>query len=288
LRLEFHSNYAAGGAAHRARFFFFKANRLSLARREHDLLIAVGDSHIDQRVAVFEIDRDDSGRANIFVFVERGFLHAAAAGREKDELAGAGEEHQAIVRRDALEMLDEIFLGGGRANLAATAALLRAVERQRSALDIAAVRDGDELILFDDEILDRELALGFDDLSAARIGEFFFDFVELARYQLQQFLLVGQNFPVAGDQLDRLLVFVFDFLALERSKAAQREIEDRLRLQLRQPELLHQAGPRALGVLRSANQLDDCVQILQRNQQAVEDVEARLGFLQLESRAARE
>ena len=83
-------------------------------------------------------------------------------------------------------------------------------------------------------------------------------------------------------------MLVFDFLALERSKAAQREIEDRLRLQLRQPELLHQAGTRGLGVLRSANQLDDCVQILQRDQQAVEDVEARLGFLQLESRAARE
>ena len=83
-------------------------------------------------------------------------------------------------------------------------------------------------------------------------------------------------------------MFVLDFLALERSQAAQREIEDRLRLQLRQPELLHQAGPRALGVLRSANQLDNRVQILQRDEQAVEDVQARLSFLQFESRAARE
>jgi hypothetical protein len=82
-------------------------------------------------------------------------------------------------------MLDEIFFGGGRANLAAAAALLRAVERERGALDVAAVRDGDELILFHNQIFDRELALSFDDLRAARIREFFFYFDEFVRDQLQ-------------------------------------------------------------------------------------------------------
>ena len=143
--------------------------------------------------------------------------------------------------RDALEMLDEVLFGGGRANLAAAAALLRAIERERGALDVAAVRDGDEHILFDDQIFDRELAFGLDDLGAARIGEFFFYFVEFARDQLQQFLLVGENFLVARDESDGLLVLGLDFFALERSEPAQREIEDRLRLQLREPELLHQA-----------------------------------------------
>src|SRR5580704_694196 len=196
LRLKFHADYATGRAAHWTRLFFLEANRLSLTRREHDLLIAVGDSHVDQRVAVFEIDRDDSGRPNIFVLVERGLLYAAAASREKDKLArgfarhrnesrqrfvvgetqqvcdraslggapalgqfvglelvnlaGAGEEQQAVVGRDALEMLDEVLFGGGRADLSAATALLRAVERERGALDVAAVRDGDEDIFFDD------------------------------------------------------------------------------------------------------------------------------------------
>ena len=81
--------------------------------------------------------------------------------------------------RDALEVLDEVLFGGGRADFAAAAALLGAVERERSALDIAAVGDGDELVLFDDQIFDRELAFGLDYLGAARIGEFFFDLVEL-------------------------------------------------------------------------------------------------------------
>ncbi len=83
-------------------------------------------------------------------------------------------------------------------------------------------------------------------------------------------------------------MLVFDLVALERSQAPQREIEDRLRLQLREAELLHQAGARGLGVLRSANQLDDRVEILERDQQAVEDMQSRLGFLQLETRAPRE
>ena len=95
-------------------------------------------------------------------------------------------------------MLDEILFGGGRADLAAAAALLRAIERKRRALEVAAVRDGDEHIFFDDQILDRELAFGLDDLGAARIGEFFFNFVELAGDQLQQFLLVGEDFLVAA------------------------------------------------------------------------------------------
>jgi hypothetical protein len=46
------------------------------------------------------------------------------------------------------------------------------------------VRDGDELIFFNNQIFDRELALRFDDLGAPRIGELFFDFVELTRDQL--------------------------------------------------------------------------------------------------------
>ena len=55
------------------------------------------------------------------------------------------------------------------------------------------------MILFNNQILDRELALRFDDLGTARVGEFFFDFFELTRDQFQQFLLVGENFLIARD-----------------------------------------------------------------------------------------
>ncbi len=92
--------------------------------------------------------------------------------------AGAGEEHQPVMRADRHQVLDEVLFAGGRADFAATAAPLRAIERERRALDIAAVSDGDQHVFFDDQILDREVAFGLDDLRAALIGEFLFDVFE--------------------------------------------------------------------------------------------------------------
>src|SRR5258708_26461203 len=62
LRFEFHPDHAAGRAAHRARLLFLETNRLSFACREHNLLIAIGDPNVNQGVAVFEIDRNNSVR----------------------------------------------------------------------------------------------------------------------------------------------------------------------------------------------------------------------------------
>ncbi len=85
-----------------------------------------------------------------------------------------------------------------------------------------------------------------------------------------------------------LLVLGLDLAALERSQPAQRQIEDRLRLQLREPELRHQTGARGLGILRRANQLDHRVEVPERDQQAFEDMQPRLGLAQLELRAPRQ
>ena len=54
------------------------------------------------------------------------------------------------MRSNRHEMLDEVLLARRRADFAASAALLCAVERKWRALDIAAVRDGHEHIFFDD------------------------------------------------------------------------------------------------------------------------------------------
>ena len=110
--------------------------------------------------------------------------------------------------------------------------------------------------------------------------------VELVGDQFQQLLLVREDFLQPRDRLDRLLVLGFDLLALQRGQPAQRQVEDRLRLHLRQLELSHQAVARGLRVLRLANQLDHRVEVLQRDQQALQDMEARFGLAQLESASA--
>ena len=116
---------------------------------------------------------------------------------------------------------DEIFFAGRRANLAATTPPLRPIERERGALDIAAVRNSDEDVLFDDQIFDREIALGLDDLSAAFVGEFFFDLGQLGGDQLHQFSFVRENRAQMRDRLLDRLVLRLNFIALERSQAAQ-------------------------------------------------------------------
>ena len=84
---EVHPIDAVGGAAHRAHFVLFEADRLSLAGGEHHFLVAVGNSHADQRVAVFEQNRDDAVSAHVFVLAELGLLDHPAAGREEQVLA---------------------------------------------------------------------------------------------------------------------------------------------------------------------------------------------------------
>src|SRR5208282_3451154 len=90
---------------------------------------------------------NESGQRFLVVEIEqvrdRAALGGPAAfgkliGFELIDLAGAGEEQQPVVGRDRDQLLDEVFLAGGRANLATAAAPLRAIERKRGALDIAA------------------------------------------------------------------------------------------------------------------------------------------------------
>ena len=240
---------------------------------------------------------DEGGQRLLVVEIEqvrdRAALGGAPAfgqliGLELIDLAGAGEKQQPVVSRDRDQLLDEIFLAGGRADLAAAAAPLRAIERKRSALDIAAVRDGDQHVFFDDQIFDREIAFGLDYLGAARIAEFLLQLRDVRGDELHQLLLVGEDLLEPRDRLRSLLVLGFDLVALQRGQPAQSQIQDRLGLDLRELEARHQIGARALGVLGGADQLDHRVEVAQRDHQPFQHVQARLGLAQLELRAARD
>jgi hypothetical protein len=84
------------------------------------------------------------------------------------------------------------------------------------------------------------------------------------------------------DGLQELGELVDDLLPLQAGQALQLHVEDGLRLDLRQLELHHQAFTRFRRALRSANQLDHFVQVIERDLEAFEDVGARFGLAQLE------
>src|SRR5205823_12523311 len=64
---------------------------------------------------------------------------------------------------------------------------------------------------------------------------------------------------------------VLDLLARQSGQAREPHLEDRLRLDLAQRELLHQAGPRHVPVRGRADQRDDRVDVVERDQIALED-----------------
>ena len=76
-------------------------------------------------------------------------------------------------------------------------------------------------------------------------------------------------------------MLALDRVGLQRGQLLQAQVEDRLGLDLRQPVGVHQAGARHVAVARAADQRDHLVEVVERDQQALEAVHARLERAQL-------
>ena len=110
------------------------------------------------------------------------------------------------------------------------------------------MRDRDDHVLLGDHVLELELGLARDDLGSAVVA------LPVDLLDLQELLAhdsvgpggVAQNRPELGDPFLQVRVLVLDLLACETGEPREPKIENRLRLDLRELELLHQA--RACGV----------------------------------------
>ena len=88
------------------------------------------------------------------------------------------------------------------------------------------------------------------------------------------------------DPLDLVGVLGLDRVGLQRGQLRQAQVEDRRRLDLGQPEARDELAARVLAVARRADQRDDRVEVVERDQQALEHVHAALEHAQLVLRAA--
>ena len=124
-------------------------------------------------------------------------------------------------------------------------------------------------------------------ISVRRSSPYFVaDRLQLVDDDLHQQPLAGENRAQPLDRLQQLGELVENLLPLEAGQPLQLHVEDRLRLDLRQAELRHQAVARLGHGLRAANQRDHRVEVIERDLQPFEDVVARLGLAQLELGAA--
>ena len=110
--------------------------------------------------------------------------------------------------------------------------------------------------------------------------------LQLVDDDLNQQLLARENRAQPLDGFHQLGQFVGDLLALEPGQALELHVEDGLGLDHAEAELRHQAFAGFRWVPRTANQLDDGVEMIEGDLQPLEDVCPRLGATQLELDAA--
>ena len=146
----------------------------------------------------------------------------------------------------------------------------------------------DHHVFFGDQVFDSEVPCVMHDLRTTRVGvpvayvlEFFHDDVEhaaLGRKDIFEFF----------DQLECGIEIVQDLLPLETRQPLQPHVENGLRLRVGHAEVLDHPGAGDLGVLGTADQLDELIQVVECDLEALEDMGARFRLLEVEERAARD
>ncbi len=180
------------------------------------------------------------------------------------------------------EVLDPVVRLEVRAVEPPTAAALPFVGRDRDPLDVAAVGDGDDHVLFGDQILDRELALVGHDLGASVIAERLADLLHLLLENAHPLRLGGQDALQLLDRGAHLLQLGVQLFDLEPGELGQAHVEDGIALLLAEAEPLPQLRVGLGRVLRLPDDLDDLVDVVDRDLEAVEDVLPSLRRVEIE------
>ena len=197
------------------------------------------------------------------------------------DLAGVGKEQNIVVGRRGEHVHHRVLLTGGDALLAHAALTLSGVFGHRRALDVAVLRQGEDALLLLDQVLDVQLVLHILDLGLAVVAELVGNGGQLLLEDGLHQSLVAEDTQEVGDLLLQLLVLGLELLPVKTLQRLQAHIQNGLGLHVVQPEALHQV---LLGVVvAAADDLDDLVDVVLGDQQALQQVGALLGLFQVEA-----
>ena len=194
------------------------------------------------------------------------------------------------MRRGDEQVLDVVVLLQVHPHHADAAAALLAVGGDRQPLDVAGARDRDHHVLFRDQVLELELALG---RRRSRCGgrrrgrRSCLISSSSSRIDAVDPRLVAEDRAQLGDPLLQVGVLVLDLLALEPGQRARGACRGSPGPGSRESSNCSIRPLRAASVSSErADQRDHRVEVVERDQVALEDVRALLGLAQLELRAA--
>ena len=202
------------------------------------------------------------------------------------DAAEVGEEEQPVVRGGDEEVFDHVVAAQLGAAHALAAALLRAVVVGAGALGEAIAGDGDDDVLFGDEVFHRHFPVEGEDAGAALVAELVDDLAEFGGDDGALALGLGEDVVEVVDAGLELGVLVHDLLAFEGGQAAQLEGQDRVGLDGVHVKQVDQACAGLVDGRGAADEGDDLVEGVEGLQVAFEDVQAFEGLAQAEARAA--
>ena len=94
-------------------------------------------------------------------------------------------------------------------------------------------------VFVDDHVFDGNIFRAVDDLRAPLVAVVLLNLFEFRDDELVDFTFVGENGSELGDQFHSLAMLFHDLVALQAGQALQAQIQNRLGLNLAQPEVRH-------------------------------------------------
>ena len=178
-------------------------------------------------------------------------------------------------------MLDKIFVARRTAFYADTAAILRAVLGQRRPFDIAHMRNGNHHFVVGVKIFRIELLGAQHDLRATLVAVFFLDLDHLVADDPHLQRYAFKHLFIVGDPLAKLVVLLFQLIAFETGQRPQTHVDDRSGLHFRQLEPVYQCDLGFVRALRTADDMDHLVDMIDGYQQTFQNVGPFFGLRQV-------
>ena len=174
-----------------------------------------------------------------------------------------GEHQQIGVGRTHKQVFDKILIPRDRRHNTASPAALRAIQRGCRPLDIAGVGNGDDHVFFGNQVFDRQVGAGGQNLGAAGVAETHLEVLQLLADERVYFTRVGQNVFQLLDQANRFGVLVDDFSLLQLGQALEAHVQNSLGLDLAQHEAGGELTTDVGRILTGADELNHRVQVIQ-------------------------
>ena len=127
---------------------------------------------------------------------------------------------------------DGVLLAGGDALLAHASLALRGILAHAGALDVAVLREGEDALLFLDEILNVDLVLDVLNFGLALVAVLVANFDQLVLEDALEHRFVGKKLNEVGDLLFQLVILVLELFAVEALQGLEAHFKNGLRLNI--------------------------------------------------------